>query len=142
MTRPASTHQKAQQQVDERRLATARGTDEGKAHTWLGIDADILQQFAVGHIAKVHMLKVTSPCGAASSTASDASGLLLARIEQHEHAARRGVCGWDLRDDVGDLVERLGVLVGVGQEICTPPTVSAAGTPVITPAQPITATTA
>lgn len=33
------------------------GADEGIAHTGLGIDADILQQFAVGHIAKVHMLK-------------------------------------------------------------------------------------
>ena len=43
-------------------------------------------------------------------------GLLLARIEQRKHAARRGVRGLDLRNDVGDLVERLGVLVGIGQE--------------------------
>ena len=43
-------------------------------------------------------------------------GLLLARIEQRKHAARRDVRGLDLRNDVGDLVERLGVLVGIGQE--------------------------
>ena len=43
-------------------------------------------------------------------------GLLLARIEQRKHAARRGIGRLDLRDDVGDLVERPGVLVGVGQE--------------------------
>ena len=41
-------------------------------------------------------------------------GLLLARIEQRKHAARRGVRGLDLRNDVGDLVKRLGVLVGIG----------------------------
>ena len=43
-------------------------------------------------------------------------GLLLARIEQRKHAARRGVRGLDLRNDVGDLVERLGVLVGIRQK--------------------------
>ena len=43
-------------------------------------------------------------------------GLLLAGIEQRKHAARRGVRRLDLRNDVGDLVERLGVLVGIGQE--------------------------
>ena len=43
-------------------------------------------------------------------------GLLLARIEQRKHAARRGIRRLDLRNDVGDLVERLGVLVGIGQE--------------------------
>ena len=43
-------------------------------------------------------------------------GLLLACIEQREHATRRGVRGLDLRNDVGNLVERLGVLVGIGQE--------------------------
>ena len=43
-------------------------------------------------------------------------GLLLACIEQREHATGRGIGRLDLRDDVGDLVERLGVLVGVGQE--------------------------
>ena len=43
-------------------------------------------------------------------------GLLLARIEQREHAARRGIRRLDLRNDVGDLVERLGVLASIGQE--------------------------
>ena len=107
---------KAQQQVDERRLATARGTDEGKAHTGLGIDADILQQFAVGHIAKVHMLKRNLALRGGELNGIRSVGLLLARIEQREHAARRGVRGLDLRDDVRDLVERLSVLVGVGQK--------------------------
>lgn len=43
-------------------------------------------------------------------------GLLLACVEQCKHSARRGIRRLDLRDDVGDLVERLSVLVGVGQE--------------------------
>ena len=107
---------KAQQQVDERRLATARGTDEGKARTGLGIDADILQQFAVGHIAKVHMLKRNLALRGGELNGIHSVGFLLARIEQREHAARRGVRGLNLRNDVGDLVERLGVLVGIGQE--------------------------
>ena len=46
-----------QQQIDERCLATARRTDQGKAHAGFSLDADILQQLAVGHIAKVHMFK-------------------------------------------------------------------------------------
>lgn len=43
-------------------------------------------------------------------------GLLLARIEQRKHAARRGIRRLDLCNNVGDLVERLGVLVSIGQK--------------------------
>ncbi len=107
---------KAQQQVDERRLATARRADQGKAHAGLSLNTDVLQQLAVGHVAKVHMLKgdLALRCGKLHGIWR--VGLLLARIEQRKHAARRGVRGLDLRNDVGDLVERLGVLVGIGQE--------------------------
>ena len=121
--RPAIDHDasgidivKAQQQVDERRLAAARGADQGKAHAGLSLDADILQQFAVGHVAKVHMLKGDLALRGRKYHGVRRVGLLLARIEQRKHAARRGVRGLDLRNDVGDLVERLGVLVGIGQE--------------------------
>ncbi len=116
--------------------------DQGKTHAGLGLDADILQQLAVGHVAKVHMLKGHLTLRVGKFHSSWRVGLLLARIEQRKHAARRGVRGLDLRNDVGDLVERLGVLVGIGQEDLHAATVSAAGTPVITPTQPITATTA
>ena len=43
-------------------------------------------------------------------------GLLLAGIEQCKHTTCRGIRRLDLRNNIGDLVERLGVLVGVGQE--------------------------
>ncbi len=43
-------------------------------------------------------------------------GLLLCGIEQGEHAPRRGKGRLDLRDHARDLVERLGVLVGVREE--------------------------
>ena len=102
-----------QKQVDERRLATARGTDQGKAHAGLGLDADVLQQLAVGHVAKVHMLKGDLALRGGKFHGIRRIGLLLARIEQRKHAARRGVRGLNLRNDVGDLVERLGVLVGI-----------------------------
>ena len=105
---------KTQQQIDERCLATARRADQGKAHAGLGLDADILQQLAVGHVAKVHMLKgdLALRCGKLYSVRR--VGLLLARIEQRKHAARRGIRRLDLRNNVGDLVERLGVLVSIG----------------------------
>ena len=107
---------KAQQQVNKRRLAAARGTDQGKAHAGFGIDADVLQQLAVGHVAKVHMLKGDLALRSGELNGIHSVGLLLACIEQREHATGRGIGRLDLRDDVGDLVERLGVLVGVGQE--------------------------
>lgn len=69
-------------------------------------------------------------------------GLLLARIEQREHAARRGVRRLDLRDDVRNLVERHSVLVGVGQKDLHAAIRKRRGHAVITPTQPITATTA
>ena len=121
--RPAIDHDasgidivKPQQQVDERRLAAARGADQGKAHAGFGLNTDILQQLAVGHVAKVHMLKSHLTLRGSKFHGVRRVGLLLARIEQRKHAARRGVRGLDLRNDVGDLVERLGVLVGIGQE--------------------------
>ena len=121
--RPAIDHDapsidivKAQQQVDERRLATARRTDERIAHTGLGIDADILQQFAVGHIAKVHVFKSHLATRGGKLHGVWRIGLLLAGVEQCKHAARRGIRRLDLRNDVGNLVERLGVLVSIGQE--------------------------
>ena len=105
---------KAQQQVDERRLSAARGADQGKAHAGLGLDADILQQLTIGHIAKVHVFKGHLALRGSKLYSVRRVGLLLARIEQCKQAARRGVRGLDLRNDVGDLVERLGVLVGIG----------------------------
>ena len=107
---------KAQQQVDERRLSAARGANKGKAHAGLGLDADVLQQLAVGHVAKVHMLKGDLALRGSKFHGIRRIGLLLAGIEQRKHAARRGIRRLDLRNDVGDLVERLGVLVGIGQE--------------------------
>ena len=107
---------KTQQQVDERRLAAARGADQGKAHAGLSLDADVLQQLAVEHVAKVHVFKSHLALRGGKLYGIRRIGLLLARIEQRKHAARRGVRGLDLRNDVGDLVERLGVLVGIGQE--------------------------
>ena len=121
--RPAIDHDaagidivKTQQQVDERCLAAARGANEGKAHAGLGLDADILQQLAVGHIAKVHVFKGHLALRGGKLYGVRRVGLLLAGVEQCKHAARRGIRRLDLRNDVGDLVERLGVLVGVGQE--------------------------
>ena len=107
---------KAQQQVNERRLATARGADQGKAHAGFGINANVLQQPAVGHVTKVHMLKGDLALRGGELNGICGIGVLLAGIEQREHAARRGIGRLDLRDDVRDLVERLSVLVGVGQE--------------------------
>ena len=107
---------KTQQQIDERCLSAARGANEGKAHAGLSLDADVLQQLAIGHIAKVHVLKGHLTLRGGKLYSVRRVGLLLARIEQRKHAARRGVRGLDLRDDVGDLVERLGVLVGIGQK--------------------------
>ena len=107
---------KAQQQVDKRCLSATRGADQGKAHAGLSLDADILQELAVGHVAKVHVFKGHLALRGGKLNGIWRIGLLLACIEQREHAARRGVRGLDLRNDVGDLVERLGVLVGVGQE--------------------------
>ena len=121
--RPAIDHDasgidivKPQQQVDERCLAAARGADQGKAHAGLGLDADVLQQPAVGHVAKVHMLKGDLALRCGKFHGIWRIGLLLARIEQRKHTARRGIRRLDLRNDVGDLVERLGVLVSIGQE--------------------------
>lgn len=121
--RPAIDHDasgidivKPQQQIDERCLATARRTDQGKTHAGLSLDADVLQQLAVGNVAKVHVFKGHLALRGGKLNGIWRIGLLLACIEQREHAARRGVRGLDLRNDVGDLVERLGVLVSIGQE--------------------------
>jgi hypothetical protein len=102
--RPAIDHDasgidivKPQQQVDERCLAAARGADQGKAHAGLGLDADVLQQLAVGHVAKVHMLKGHLALRDGKFHGILRVELLLARIEQRKHAARRGVRGLDLR---------------------------------------------
>ena len=43
-------------------------------------------------------------------------GRLLLKVDDLEHAARRGHGALQFRHHAGDLVERLGVLVGVGQK--------------------------
>ena len=105
------------------------GADEGKAHAGLGIDADILQQFAVGHVAKVHMLKGDLALRAASSTASAASGSCSRASSSANMRRAEAYAVWMRVMTLVTSLNGFGVLVGIGQEDLHAAHRNAAGTP-------------
>ena len=105
----------AHEQVDEGGLAAAGGADDGDALAGLDVqvqalDEGAVRQVAEGDILQLHMAVRLQHPGVFGF------GHLVVGVQQLEDAGRAGQCVLQLGDDAGDLVERLGVLVGVVEE--------------------------
>ena len=103
------------EQVDEGGLAAAGGPDDGDALAGLDVQVQVLDEGAVrqvaeGDILQLHMAVRLQHPGVFSF------GHLVVCVQQLEDAGRAGQCVLQLGDDAGDLVEGLGVLVGVVEE--------------------------
>ena len=103
------------EQVDEGGLAAAGGADDGDALAGLDVqvqalDEGAVRQVAEGDILQFHMAVRLQHPGVFGF------GHLVVGVQQLEDAGRAGQCVLQLGDDAGDLVEGLGVLVGVAEE--------------------------
>ena len=103
---------KAHQKVDDRRLAAARGTDDGDAVSRRDGDVETADEFLPGTVRKADIRKRDVPLRPAQIGAGFVRGLFLLGVER-EDAPRAGEGVLELGEHFRDLVEGLGVLVGV-----------------------------
>ena len=105
----------AHEQVDEGGLAAAGRADDGNALAGLYVEGKALDQRAVGQVAEGNILQLHMAVRLQHGGVLDFRHLIVG-IQQLEHTGRAGQCVLQLGDHAGDLVEGLGVLVGVAQK--------------------------
>ena len=100
----------AHEQVDERRLACARGSHHGNLLARLGGKRHVAHKRLVGRITKAHVLKGDATLNATrqlDGLVRQRIGLHLGLIEQVEHALRTRERGLKVVRNVADADERL-----------------------------------
>ena len=102
-----------EQQIDEGRLAAARGSDEGEAPARGDVQVDVFEELLVLVVGEPHMLDIEPSLRLRKIERLGCVRGLLGCVEQCEEPARRGECRLDLRHYGGDLVEGPHVLVRV-----------------------------
>ena len=114
---------KAQEQIDESRLAAPSGAHKRHTHTRARVQADVSQHGMLFDIRKINMVKhdIARRNSRACRMHVQLDRIFRIRhvlngIEERENTARRGICALNLRHHRRDLVERLGVLVRIRQE--------------------------
>ena len=105
----------AHEQVDEGGLAAAGRADDGNALAGLYVEGKALDQRAVGQVAEGNILQLHMAVRLQNGGVLDFRHLIVG-IQQLEHAGGAGQSVLQLRHHAGDLVEGLGVLVGVAQK--------------------------
>ena len=103
------------EQVDEGGLAAARRAHDGDALTGLHVEAQPLDQRAVGQVAEGDVFQLHMTVRLQYGGVRGFRHLIVG-VQQVEHAGRTGQSILQLRHHAGDLVEGLGVLVGVAQK--------------------------
>ena len=103
---------KAHQKIDDGRLAAAGGSDDGDAVPRRHADVEIADELLIGTVGEADVLERHVPLCPAQIGAAFVRGLFLLRRERKD-ARRAGERVLELREHFGDLVEGLGVLVGV-----------------------------
>ena len=106
---------KPHEQVDEGGLAAAGGADDGDALSRPDVQAEVLEQGTVGGVGEGHVpdghLAVAHKLDGVGSV-----GNLIGLVQQVEDPLNAGHGVLKLRDHAGDLVEGLGILVGIAQK--------------------------
>ena len=110
----------AHEEVDEGRLAAAGVAHERDPLAGLGRELDVLEDGAAGNVGERHVPERDLAANLAQLKGVLGIGLLDRLVDELEEVARAGDGVLQLRDDAGDVVERLGVLVGVGEECREP----------------------
>ena len=106
----------AHEQVDEGGLSAAGVADERNAAPGLGGKVEVLQDRAAGRVREGHVVERDFALDAAELEGSLGVRLLERLVDELKEVARAGDGVLQLRDHAGDVVERLGVLVGVLEE--------------------------
>ena len=106
----------AHEQVDEGRLAAAGWADDRDALAGSHVEIEIADERAFGRVGKAHVLDIDQSCRIGQDNRIRLVGQDLVLGQQVEEAGGTGDRVLQLRDDLGDVVEGLGVLVGVAEE--------------------------
>ena len=77
---------------------------------------EVLNQLAVGGIGEENVLEIDFAAGLRKNLGVGRVGILRGLVNQLKDASGAGERVLQLGDDAGNLVERLGVLIGVGEE--------------------------
>ena len=106
---------KAHEEVDKGGLAAAGRTHDRHFLPGTDVQREVFDQPLFGGIGEIHLVERDFPFRPAQLRSPFVGGLLLF-VEQFEDARGAGEGVLQFGDDPGDLVEGLGVLVGVGQK--------------------------
>ena len=116
---PAVDLVKAHQQVDQRGLAAAGGAHQGDALAGLCLQAQVLEQRCLRRVAKAHMVKLDAAVfgrGGVQRPGVGGVGADGRLVDQVKHPLGAGQGVLQLGHHAGNVVEGLGVLVGVVEE--------------------------
>ena len=114
--RPPVDVVEAHEQVDEGRLAAAGWADDRDALAGSHVEIEIADERAFGRVGKAHVLDIDQSCRIGQDNRIRLVGQDLVLGQQVEEAGGAGDRVLQLRDDLGDVVEGLGVLVGIAEE--------------------------
>ena len=106
---------KAHEQIDERGFAAAGGTDYRNVEAARHLEREVLYQRFFGNVGEAHVLD-RDPAPAVIDGSFALVGGLVSPFEDLKDPLGGGDSGVELGQHACDLVERLGVLVGVGEE--------------------------
>ncbi len=106
----------AHEQVDEGGLSAAGVAHEGDALARLGHEVHVLEDGLAGHVGEGDVVERHATLDLAEHASVLGVRLLERLVDELEEMPRTGDGVLQLRDHARDVVEGLGVLVGVGQE--------------------------
>ena len=107
---------KAHQQVDQGGFAAAGGADQGNALAGLNAQVHVFNQGHIRHIAELDMLKLHTACTVGQGNGIGGIGQDGVFVNKVEHTLRTGQGVLQLGHNAGNIIERLGVLVGIVQQ--------------------------
>ena len=106
----------AHQQVDQGGFAAAGGADQGNALAGLNAQVHVFNQGHIRHIAELDMLKLHTACTVGQGNGIGGIGQDGVFVNKVEHTLRTGQGVLQLGHNAGNIIERLGVLVGIVQQ--------------------------
>ena len=114
---PAVVHIiEAHQQVDQRGFAAASGANDGHPLAGFHVQAQVLDQFALGYIGEAHIAQLHGTGGLLQLQLGLSVRGFRRLIHQRKDPFSAGQSSLQLGHHAGNLVEGLGVLVGIAQE--------------------------
>ncbi len=106
----------AHEEVDDGRLAAARGAHDGNPHAWPDVKREVLDEGMVLHVREAHVVERHRARDGRHLDGIGRVGLLLGLVEQLEEPCCAGKRVLELGDDLRDVVEGLRVLVCVAEK--------------------------